>query len=218
MKRAIVWALALLLVLGPAPVWATGCHTFNYAGTYHAAKVAVVEKAVAVATFIPVAIPVFSAVYQPAVAVPAVAAPAPVAAPAAAQQTQDALLRYLQRLEQRLDGIERRLAPGAAPAAPLPPPAGQPPAQANSVQQAMQAFVQTKCARCHGNGGQGGLSLLEGGRLVDPGKLTPGQQLAMLKRCYSQDPAVAMPPPNKGIEAVSDQEYGLVQAWIAGAR
>jgi hypothetical protein len=182
--------------------------------------------------FVPVAIPTFSAVYAPGVPVqvaPAVTATAPVkvvqgtAKPATATADQQLLL-LLQKFDQRMTTIEQRLgiappATGQQGAPTMPPADAQGRAKPGDLLSAMTALAVKKCASCHSDSkAEASLALVRGGQLIDPVSLTPNQRTGMLLRTYSNDPKVQMPPPGKGIEPLTDQEYGLLVAWLSGKK
>lgn len=200
--------LLILVFLGSA-VWllsgprteAAGCRAF-------VKRVAVVEKvnvvAPVVASFVPVPVLQYSATYAPGV--PYSGPPAPVAG-----QSQDAVLQALQRLEQRLAGLERRagVAPQEAPPmrqADEPPPAqGKGPAGSGGGHAAM---FSKSCVVCHeasvAKRDGGGFTLMTG-TTVAP--LTDRQKLRIIERVRSG----TMPPPDAvkagKVKAPTDEDF-----------
>lgn len=221
MRRFPFICLVLLLLPGAAQAQ---CYTPSfygssyYAPTYYPPKV--------ITQFVPFVLPIFSAAYVPGVPLTGVgstgaAVATPPAKPAvnSNSQTDAVILEALKRLDARLGAIEQRIgtAPGNTP--PTMPPAPPEPGAGGdgSVLKATQTLVLNKCAKCHSEGGQGNLVLIRARQLVDPATLQPQQKVQILIRTYTQDPKLQMPPPGKG-DAIQDQEYALLAAWIAGRK
>lgn len=218
--------ICLVLFLLPGAVQA---QCFTPRTFYNSTYVPPTYQTQVVTQFVPFVLPIFSAGYVSGVpltgAAPAVAPPK--ASANVNAQTESVILEALKRLDKRLGDIELRVGGGSSGTPPVGgvppvmPPAAPEPQQPGpgdgSVLKAMQSLAANKCAKCHSEGGQGGLVLVRGGQLVDPTTLQPQQKVQILIRTYSQDPKLQMPPPGKG-EAITDPEYALLTAWIAGRK
>jgi mono/diheme cytochrome c family protein len=227
-------ALGLLAAVEPVRA---GCQTYSYpAATYsYAAPVSyqVVEKVKVVKQEVPVAVyvPLYTAVYAPALypaAPPAAAAPAmPPAAPAAPAMPEKApcadqtarLLSVLEGLDARLKRLEgnggalpplnqdRPVPPAHMPVKPdntLPAPQAQAPLTAAHV-------FGTKCSQCHDAkvAKEKGRGFVLGG----DGKLATLSD-RQLRKVLTQIATNKMPPKDSGIPPLTEQEMAAVVNYV----
>lgn len=227
--RSLALLAMIMAVLTPGVALAGNCYapSYGYPSYYTPYYPPTITKIVN--NYIPFAIPTYSAVYTPGMPVPVPnvsvqkATPAPaVAAPGqakAAMPQNDRLLQILDRFDQRLVQIEQRLGIGQ-PNSSSPPMEratdGQ--GQQGDLRGAMTQFVNAKCASCHGMTKQeASLSFVVGGQLVDPNQLSPKAAEKMMQRTFAGHPS-PMPPKKSGIQPVTEAEYGLIMAWLAGRK
>jgi mono/diheme cytochrome c family protein len=206
-KRLLILVFALLVagLLCVPRANATGCRAYVRRAVV-VEKVAVVKEVVApvVAQFVPIPVLQYSATYAPGVPYTGPPAPAPAAAAPCAN---DAVMSALQRLEQRLGGLERQMgiAPPQQQAAPMPG-ADNGKTQAPAPQGqggGFAAMINKSCIACHGPE----VAKRDGGNFVlSPSVvLTPQQKLRIIERVRAGE----MPPPNnsKSVKPPTDEEF-----------
>ena len=169
------WLVTMLILAVPGAIEASGCRAVvrqKVAVVQTVAVAAVVTPVVA--TFVPVAVPVYGATYAPAYHQPAVAAPC--------TQSSDKLAAVLEQLHERLQRLERVQGVPMPPSMPKATDPTPPPAQPG-VDRA--AFLLAKnCAACHDAAAAtvkgGKLSLTDGGKLAQISPETLGKIISQV--------------------------------------
>jgi mono/diheme cytochrome c family protein len=212
-KRLLVMVFILLTgAMLTTPAEAAGCRAVVRRNVVVVEKKAIVVEKVAavVAQFVPIPVLQYSATYAPGV---------PYTGPSYGQQGhtggqgQDAVLAALQRLEQRLAGLERRagLAPPEQDAPPMKR-ADDPDTRAPTTP-GFAAFAGKYCAACHDAqvaARDGGKFVLTTGTALSP--LTDRQKLRIIERIRAGE----MPPANntKSVKPPTDEDFDAALAEL----
>lgn len=182
----------------------------TYTPTVVTPVVEAVVTPVLAATFIPVPVAVPQYSVGPAIQpVAPVAATAPAAAAVAPNREVEALKLEILKLRQELEAARKPAAPVTP--APLTPPTPQASAApANPAAAVAQVFT-AKCASCHDKAVSaqkgGSFTILDGGKLAT---LNDRSARLVASRLYTG----RMPPPKSGIAPCTDEEVGLIMAFL----